>query len=63
MASNHDDKSNMRKVALTSLAGTSIEWYDFFIYGTAAANDRNPRDRPSAPCRVRSRIARGDAPA
>ena len=30
-------KSNMRKVALTSLAGTSIEWYDFFLYGTAAA--------------------------
>lgn len=29
--------SNMRKVALTSLAGTSIEWYDFFLYGTAAA--------------------------
>lgn len=28
---------NMRKVATTSLAGTSIEWYDFFIYGTAAA--------------------------
>jgi MFS family permease len=27
----------MRKVALTSLAGTSIEWYDFFLYGTAAA--------------------------
>jgi MFS family permease len=30
-------KANMRKVALTSLAGTSIEWYDFFLYGTAAA--------------------------
>ena len=30
-------RSNMRKVALTSLAGTSIEWYDFFLYGTAAA--------------------------
>ncbi|MFM1896216.1 MAG: hypothetical protein RLZZ385_1290 [Pseudomonadota bacterium] len=29
--------ANMRKVALTSLAGTSIEWYDFFLYGTAAA--------------------------
>ncbi|MGB1190944.1 MAG: MFS transporter, partial [Pseudomonadales bacterium] len=27
----------MRKVALTSLSGTSIEWYDFFLYGTAAA--------------------------
>lgn len=29
--------ATMRKVALTSLAGTSIEWYDFFLYGTAAA--------------------------
>ena len=28
---------NMRKVALTALAGTSIEWYDFFLYGAAAA--------------------------
>ncbi|MDP4781848.1 MAG: MHS family MFS transporter, partial [Gammaproteobacteria bacterium] len=27
----------MRKVALTALAGTSIEWYDFFLYATAAA--------------------------
>jgi MFS family permease len=33
----HDGKQRMRKVALTSLAGTSIEWYDFFLYGTAAA--------------------------
>ena len=31
------ERRNMRKVALTSLAGTSIEWYDFFLYGTAAA--------------------------
>ena len=30
-------KSNMQKVALTSLAGTSIEWYDFFLYGASAA--------------------------
>ena len=29
--------ASMRKVALTSLAGTSIEWFDFFLYGTAAA--------------------------
>ena len=30
-------QQNMRRVAMTSLAGTSIEWYDFFLYGTAAA--------------------------
>ena len=30
-------QSNMRKVAMTALAGTSIEWYDFFLYGAAAA--------------------------
>ena len=30
-------RSNMRRVALTALAGTSIEWYDFFLYATAAA--------------------------
>ena len=29
--------ANIRKVALTALAGTSIEWYDFFLYGAAAA--------------------------
>jgi len=29
--------TSMRRVALTSLAGTSIEWFDFFLYGTAAA--------------------------
>ena len=28
---------NMTRVVLTSLAASSIEWYDFFIYGTAAA--------------------------
>lgn len=30
-------EQNMRKVALTALAGTSIEWYDFFLYAAAAA--------------------------
>ena len=34
---NTQKKSNMQKVALTALAGTSIEWYDFFLYGAAAA--------------------------
>ena len=39
LATGDDDqiKSSMRKVALTALAGTSIEWYDFFLYATAAA--------------------------
>ena len=34
--SNTQSESNIRKVALTSLSGTSIEWYDFFLYGAAA---------------------------
>ena len=34
---NNRKTSDMRKVALTALAGTSIEWYDFFLYGAAAA--------------------------
>src|SRR3954471_22887432 len=29
--------SSRRRVVLASLIGTSLEWYDFFIYGTAAA--------------------------
>ena len=33
---NSKTESNIRKVALTSLSGTSIEWYDFFLYGAAA---------------------------
>lgn len=31
------NERDMRRVATAALAGTSIEWYDFFIYGTAAA--------------------------
>ncbi len=29
--------SSIRQVIVASLIGTSLEWYDFFIYGTAAA--------------------------
>ncbi|KQZ76024.1 MFS transporter [Nocardioides sp. Root151] len=29
--------AQMRRVAFASLSGTTIEWYDFYIYGTAAA--------------------------
>lgn len=39
IAAQHDElvNRNIGKVAMTALAGTSIEWYDFFLYGTAAA--------------------------
>lgn len=30
-------KKQMKKVAIASVVGTSIEWYDFFLYGTMAA--------------------------
>ena len=32
-----DRPSSVRRVVIASLVGTTIEWYDFFIYGTAAA--------------------------
>lgn len=33
-----DPKSNsVRQVVIASFVGTTIEWYDFFLYGTAAA--------------------------
>lgn len=31
------DKTSVRNVILASFIGTTIEWYDFFLYGTAAA--------------------------
>lgn len=31
------DRSAIRRIAVAALAGSSIEWYDFFIYATAAA--------------------------
>jgi MHS family shikimate/dehydroshikimate transporter-like MFS transporter len=30
-------RNSFRKVALASFVGTTIEWYDFYLYGTAAA--------------------------
>ncbi|MEU8679352.1 MFS transporter [Streptomyces sp. NPDC048560] len=29
--------SNLRRIVAASLVGTTIEWYDFFLYGSAAA--------------------------
>lgn len=31
------DRAQLRRVVLTSFIGTTVEWYDYFIYGTAAA--------------------------
>ena len=30
-------RASVRQVVFASLIGTTIEWYDFFVYGTAAA--------------------------
>jgi MFS transporter, MHS family, shikimate and dehydroshikimate transport protein len=30
-------RASIRKVAIASFVGTTIEWYDFFLYGTASA--------------------------
>jgi metabolite-proton symporter len=38
----------LRKVVLASLIGTTIEWYDFFLYGTAAALVFNRQFFPAA---------------
>src|SRR6187455_1143526 len=32
-----DAVNSVRRVVLASFIGTTIEWYDFFLYGTAAA--------------------------
>src|ERR1700712_1144591 len=29
--------SNIRRIVLSSVVGTAIEWYDFFLYATASA--------------------------
>jgi metabolite-proton symporter len=38
--------SDARRVAVASAIGTTIEWYDFFIYGTAAATVFGPQFFP-----------------
>lgn len=36
-ANDPERRSQVRKAALASTIGTTIEWYDYFLYGTAAA--------------------------
>lgn len=33
----HRERTPLRRVIMASLIGTTIEWYDFFLYGSAAA--------------------------
>ncbi|RZT86782.1 putative MFS family arabinose efflux permease [Pseudonocardia sediminis] len=42
------DPRRLRRVALASLVGTSIEWYDFYIYGLAAIIVFGPQFFPGA---------------
>jgi MFS family permease len=37
MSAPPSDTASTRRVILASFIGTTIEWYDFFLYGTAAA--------------------------
>ena len=32
----HSSKTNQRRVAFATVTGTTVEWYDFCIYATAA---------------------------
>lgn len=36
MTTAHAAKANQRRVAFATVIGTTVEWYDFFIYATAA---------------------------
>jgi len=47
----NDDKGQLYQAgSFASLIGTTIEWYDFFLYGTAAALVFNRCSfRPSTP--------------
>src|SRR3954454_7745700 len=37
MTQTADGPAQLRRVIVASFIGTTIEWYDFFLYGTAAA--------------------------
>src|SRR4026207_2417846 len=37
MTQSASEATPLRRVVMASLIGTTIEWYDFFLYGSAAA--------------------------
>jgi len=46
MPAHPSSSADARRVAFASAIGTTIEWYDFFIYGTAAATVFGPQFFP-----------------
>jgi MFS family permease len=46
MPAHQSTGADARRVAFASAVGTTIEWYDFFIYGTAAATVFGPQFFP-----------------
>src|ERR1041385_7166456 len=48
MSADPTQGSSLRRVVLASFVGTVIEWYDFYLYGTAAALVFNRLFFPSA---------------
>lgn len=51
--------TSLPTVAASSLAGTAVEWYDFFLYGTAAALVFNKLFFPSADPFISTMLAMG----
>ena len=46
MPTHRSASADARRVAFASAVGTTVEWYDFFIYGTAAATVFGPQFFP-----------------
>ena len=53
------EKTPLKRVVMASLVGTTIEWYDFFLYGSAAALVFNRLFFPSGDPRLGTLLALG----